>query len=172
MKKLLIVILFLGFYAKANMHKSHGFLAVNAGSVVKFSDWSFKKDFVLTLGYGRDLMSQGNYYGFLEVGLGGILDDELVYLKYGYDFIKEGDFSAGLDASLSFAVFNWINFEDWDGVELGFGNTVGAFVKLKITPALFVLLRGGAKHKTKFNKISDIVDKIVPYADLGVQFYL
>ena len=171
MKNLLVVILLVcGLYASADMHgmEREGYFTVHVGMDVASFD---VKNVFGALGYGRNLMFQGSYSGFVELGLKG-LNNIMLFVKYGYEFMEYSDFSFGLDTALLFGMagVELGNIGDFDN--LGFGNTLGVFAKTKISDSLSVLLRAGLKHDTAFDNVDSIMDNILPYVGVAARWYL
>ena len=172
MKNLLVVILLVcGLYATAGMHDMdrEGYFTVHVGMDVDFGSFGVENVFG-TLGYGRNLMFEGSYSGFAELGLKG-LNNLMLFVKYGYEFMQHNDFSLGLDVALLFGMAG-VELDDFNTDALGFGNTLGVFATAKIVDSLSVLLRVGGKHDTQFNDVGGIVDNIMPYVDVGFRWYL
>ncbi len=193
MKKLIFVIL-LGFHfgTWADMHLSHnsndkGFFNIHFGMEIDAQNLSVT-GFPLSLGYGRNIPSQDGYLGFFEVGLG--FPDTFFVFKYGYEFMRDSLFSFGLDVSVLLGAL-WNEERDDSGrssrslneerddserslrslnLDLAFGNSLGFFVKARITDSVSVLVRAGAKHETAFKNLEGI--NVNSYVDVGFRYYL
>ncbi|MDE0151801.1 MAG: hypothetical protein OXK80_04830 [Bdellovibrionales bacterium] len=166
MKKIILTgLLVCGFYAQAGMGDSY--INVEAG-VSEFSRIGLE-DSRIVLSYGMNIESGMSYAGFFEVGIKAPV--ALASLKYGYEFMRDDEFSFGVDIAVLIGIpgdslrTNRMN-------DIALGNEVGVFVKMEATNDISVFVRGGVLHETPINYLNRWQNSIAPFADIGIQYNL
>ena len=170
MKKLLLAsLVFCGLSASAGMYSSDNYINVQAGlGVSDFNRINLGLEssrFVVS--YGMPLSSNGNYIGFTEIGIK--LLTVLLSAKYGYEFMRNNNFSFGLDVALLFGI-PASSYRSSSFTDLAFGTEGGVFVKVNATDVMSFFIRAGAFHETPLEYLSDL--SVAFFVDLGMQYNL
>ncbi len=169
MKKILITSLILcGLYAQAGMGSGDNFIALQAGLSTDNFNRIELEDSRFVLSYGMSIESQGDYFGFAELGIKAPV--ALLSLKYGYEFMRHDTFSFGADIAILLGISGKSLRSSMMMNNVALGNEVGVFVKMEATDDISVFVRGGALHETDFNYLNNL--KIMPFADIGIQYNL
>ena len=169
MKKLLILMLLYGLYAKADMdsdsNNNNSFVTLYGG---------LNPTTLMTIGFGRHITNSSNsYFGSIIFGATFLYEHILIptavtslKVRYGYEFMRQNTVSFGLDTSLILTN----DMFDESSIK-GFRGDFGLFVKTEITESIATLLRVGSIYLLPLIDEST-ADIHWPYIELGVRYYL
>ena len=164
MKKLLVLSFLISttFFAQAMMDNS--FIGLTGGAEAE-ADSLGKMEARVQLSFGHSIMdSMDTNYGFFEVGVGSTdffndLDD-IVSLKYGYEFMINDQFSLGLDVG-GFAASD---FES--DISLEFHGMASVFALFNVDDSIGILARLGASLPFEESPSVSVL------GELGIRRYL
>ena len=170
MKKLLLSgLVICGFAAHAGMHGGDNYIHVQAG-LQTANDLLRIENGRLAFSYGMPLKSNmGNYLGFTEIGVKA--PTALLFLKYGYQCMRDRTFSFGTDVALLFGISPLSLAGNYAMTDLVLGGEPGIFVKMKAGDNMSLSLRGGLLLEAPLkNLLNDLF--FIPVVDLGFQYNL
>ena len=176
MKKILLSMVFISFYAQAELvqveadPEKTGFFSFSlGGEVLPAQDFLYKTP-TIGIKFGGKISQQSSFEAGLKIK---ILDIEHSFLafQYGYSFIEGSQWIPGIDVALLVGFKRDFNKKEEENTyTLAGGVELGPYLKTFISKSHALLLRTGVTYDTSTDDDFDLTNSRV-YLNLGLQYY-